>query len=98
MNISRIALSVIEDIEFYGHYQDVDGRFVGATGIDGWYGECCVVANPTMDHASLSECEEFEDAFVLASGVEDLTVSAPTVNDALTTDEVLDILWAIALG
>lgn len=104
--MQEIALGVIEDIEQYGHFQE--SRVEGTTDIGRpgcftwndapvWEGQCCVVINPTFDHLGWGEDGDFRKVFLAASGVVGV-VPVPYINDALSTDEVLDILWAIALG
>lgn len=90
--VQALALGVIEDIEKYGHYQGEGAYWT----VGGTSRPCCVVANPTCAYASDDWKVNFWDAWANAAGTS--VLEAVNTNDALTTDEVLDALWAVALG
>lgn len=102
--VQKMALDIIRGIEEHGHFQD-RGGFGPAQFWSQHQPEnpCCVVANPGyQDAGNCAYRDEFRDAFVRASGVDATGLSpwagAAIINDCLSTDEVLDALWAVALG
>lgn len=96
--VQVLALRIIEGIERNGHFQ---GEDFNSWSPDNQSAPCCIVANPAYGHGFPGGVrEDFKRQFRSAAGVErgGGGESVITVNDALSTDEVLDALWAVALG